>query len=245
MDKLTPQAVLFDLGSTLIEYPSTIWEEVSAECVAHARDHLVDMGHQLPEAEVFFNTYREIRDEHRKTAADTLVEWNVLQVARRLLARVGVETIDGLDREFFDAYYEKVKPHVYAMSDAVEVLTRIRERYSAVGLISNTVFPEETHLDEMQRFEIAEYFDFTIFSSTFGMRKPHPDIFYQAANQAGFAPGECVYIGDRYVEDVTGPQKIGMSAILRRHEGRDYPEPLSYNLRVVESLSELSEHFDF
>ncbi len=40
MDRLTPKAVIFDFGSTLVEYPSTTWEEVNAECVEAARQWL-------------------------------------------------------------------------------------------------------------------------------------------------------------------------------------------------------------
>ncbi|MBI4720598.1 MAG: HAD-IA family hydrolase [Chitinivibrionia bacterium] len=83
-----------------------------------------------------------------------------------------------------------------------------------------------------------------MFSSSFGLRKPHPDIFYEASNLAGWAPSECVYIGDRYVEDVTGPTSIGMPAILKLHPERAYPPDLSYNVRRVRTLPELEQHFD-
>jgi putative hydrolase of the HAD superfamily len=244
MEKLTPKAVIFDLGSTIVEYPSEIWEEVSIECVGHARQVLIDDGHSLPPAEEFYKAYAEIRDEYRRSAADTLVEWNVLQVARRLLKRAGVEPNEEMVEKFFDAYYLKVRPHIIAFEDAREVLQRVRDHYGTVGLISNTVFPEEAHLSEMERFGLIEFFAFTIFSSTFGVRKPHRDIFYHAANLAGFAPAECVYIGDRYREDVEGPNEVGMPAILKWHADREYPDPLPEGTRLIHSLTDLSEHFE-
>lgn len=244
MEKLNPKAVIFDLGATIIEYPSEIWEEVSVECVGNARQVLVEEGHDLPPAEDFYKAYAEIRDEYRRSAADTLVEWNVLQVARRLMKRAGVEPSEEMVRKFFDAYYLKVRPHVFAFEDAREILERIRDRYGTVGLISNTVFPERAHLSELERFGLIEFFAFTVFSSTFGLRKPHRDIFYHGANLAGFAPAECVYIGDRYLEDVQGPQEIGMPAILKWHDNREYPQPLPESTRVIQSLSDLSDHFD-
>lgn len=245
MEKLTPKAVIFDLGSTIIEYPSSIWEEVSIECVGHARQVLVDDGHDLPAAGQFYEAYTEIRDEYRRSAADTLVEWNVLQVARRLLKRAGVDPDEEMVGKFFDAYYLKVRPHIFAFEDAREVLRRIRDRYGTVGLISNTVFPESAHLSEMERFGLIEFFAFTVFSSTFGLRKPHRDIFYHAANLAGFAPAECVYIGDRYREDVEGPNEVGMPSILKWHDNREYPQPLPEGTRVIETLTDLSGHFEF
>jgi len=111
-----------------------------------------------------------------------------------------------------------------------------------MGLVSNTVFPERAHKGELRRFGIAPYLNFTIFSSSFGFRKPHPDIFYHAVNLAGFAPCECVYVGDRYAEDISGPRRIGMEAILRRKSGREYPAAMPDLDRQIASLSELADH---
>jgi len=245
MEKLTPKAVIFDLGSTLIDYPSTTWEEVNADCVASVRKFLVEGGHDVPDDQEFYAAFRQIREEYRQIAVETLVEWTVPQVAAKLLERIGVEHDDGLIDQVFDAYYGPVRQYLYAYEDAVEVLTRVKDRYDAVGLISNTVFPERTHRDELRRFGLEPLLSFLLFSSTFGLRKPHPDIFFKAANLAGFAPSECVYIGDRYIEDVTGPQGIGMEAVLRWQEGREYPDPMPSDTRMVSSLSQLVEHFDF
>jgi len=242
MGKLTPKAVLFDLGGTLIEYPSTMWDEISEQCIANARDYVMGQGHSLPSEDVFVALYRELRDEYRNTAAETLVEWSVADLAQRLLERSGLDPAAELVDGFFDAYYERVEPHVFVFEDVRDVLSSLRDKGEVIGLISNTIFPERIHHRELNKFGLAEFFDFTIFSSTFGLRKPHNDIFYHAANLAGRAPAECVYIGDRYIEDVTGPNGIGMPAILRWHEAREYPSDLPSSQRQVRSLSELSEH---
>ncbi len=244
-EKLTPRAVIFDLGSTLISYPSTVWDEISDQCIANAREFLMGQGHDMPSEAEFIAAYRILRDGYRKSAAETLVEWSVAQLAQKMIEQAGITPTDKLTDGFFNAYYERLEPHVYAYEDTVEVLARISEKYGTVGLVSNTIFPERIHHDEMERFGFAKYLSFGLFSSSFGVRKPHSDIFYQAANLAGYAPGECVYIGDRYIEDVTGPNNIGMPAILKWHESRDYPDDMPYSTRQVRTLSELVQHFDF
>ena len=40
MDKLKVKAVIFDLGSTLIEYEKVPWMELSVECIASVGDFL-------------------------------------------------------------------------------------------------------------------------------------------------------------------------------------------------------------
>ncbi|MFH1688560.1 MAG: HAD family hydrolase [bacterium] len=242
MDKLTPRAVLFDLGGTLIEYPSTMWDEISEQSIANAREYVLAQGFDLPDEPTFITLYREVRDGYRKTAAETLIEWSVDQLARRMLERSGLEPSPELVDGFFDAFYERVEPHIFVFEDTREVLGRLRQRYETIGLISNTIFPERVHRSELTKFRLADFFDFTVFSSTFGLRKPHADIFCHAANLAGCAPAECIYIGDRYIEDIEGPARVGMPAILRWHEGRDYPDDMPAARRQIKSLSGLAEH---
>jgi len=245
LDKLTPKAIIFDFGSTLVEYPSTTWEEVNVECVENTRLWLIKQGREIPDEATYYGKFQAIRESLQDTAARSLVEWTVPQVAGRVLDEFGVEYDEAFIDEFFDAYYENIAKYLYAVDDVVEVLEKIRSRYAVVGLVSNTVFPPRAHIAEMERFGLAGFFDFKIFSSTFGVRKPHPAIFYEAANLAGFAPGECVYIGDRYLEDVQGPTEIGMPAILKVHKDREYPPDMSYNIRKINNLPELDSHFEF
>jgi HAD superfamily hydrolase (TIGR01549 family) len=145
-------------------------------------------------------------------------------------------------QRFFDVYYEPVAEQLFAYDDAQATLAEMKQSGKTVGLISNTIFPERVHKDELDRFGLTPFIDFMIFSSSFGLRKPHPDIFRKAVEHAGQDPVDCVYIGDRYVEDITGPASIGMPAILKRWDGREYPNPLPEKLRTIRTLSELNRH---
>jgi HAD superfamily hydrolase (TIGR01549 family) len=244
MEKLRPKAVIFDLGSTLIDYPSSVWEELSRECMEAGRRMLVEEKLSVPEGSEFGKMYESVRDDFRKNAAETLVEWTVPQAVSKLLGKLDIPVYDGLVDRFFECYYKVLEDRLYVYDDTVSMLGKIKESIGTVGLISNTIFPEQTHLAEMARFGIDSFFDFKIFSCTFGLRKPHADIFLKAANLAGYAPQECVYIGDRYVEDIEGPNSVGMAAILREHPDREYPDPLPEGLRRIGSLSGISEHID-
>ncbi|MEA3297539.1 MAG: HAD family hydrolase [candidate division Zixibacteria bacterium] len=243
-ERLSPKAVIFDLGSTLIEYPSTIWEEVMIECLSAVRELLVGEGHDLPDGNEFHREFQNIREDYSRTAGETLVEWTVPQAIRRLLDKFSIIADDELVDRVFDAYYKPIVRYIYMYDDTVGTLQKIKDKGIVTGLVSNTIFPEETHINELKRFGAEPYLDFMLFSSTFGLRKPHPDIFYKAVNLAGFAPAECVYVGDRYIEDINGPNGIGMPAILRVHEARDYPDDMPETVPRIETLSQLDRHFD-
>jgi HAD superfamily hydrolase (TIGR01549 family) len=244
MDKLKPRVLIFDLGSTLIEYESMPWDDLGNECLEAGRQFLLSKGYDLPGRDTIEEIFNDIRAAYRREAAESLIEWDVPTVAGRMFDALTIQYDDALIDAFFDAYYEPVDRELFIYDDVLKTLATLRPGYPIMGLISNTVFPERAHLKELKRFGIEPYLDFKIFSSTFGLRKPHPDIFYQAANLAGFAPSECLYVGDRYVEDVVGPAEIGMAAILKIKPGREYPEDMPHADRRIDHLSELLDHLE-
>lgn len=244
MDKLRPKAVIFDLGSTLIEYESVPWPQLSLLAAASVRSLLAGQGYRVPEEEDFARIFEDIKNEFRQVAARDLTEWSIPQAAAKLLAALDIKDGDGLVDRVFDAYYKPVGEQLYAYDDAGEMLQRIRKTVDVVGLVSNTIFPEQAHRKELKRFGLDRHIDFAVFSSTFGLRKPHPDIFYKAANLAGYAAAECVYIGDRYVEDFLGPTGVGMPAILKMLPSREYPADMPADIPRISCLSELDRYLD-
>ena len=245
MDRLKPRAVIFDMGNTLVEWPSTSWEEINLICLENSLKFLRAKMPVSPSSDEFFEAYNVVRGEYRRVAEESMVEWTVPQVVKKMFDRFHIDGDSDLVDRFFDAFYEPVEQYLYVRDDVIDTLDRIKARFEVVGLISNTVFPEKAPVRELERFSIFPYLDFTLFSSTFGMRKPHPDIYLKGANLAGVAPAECVYIGDRYLEDVVGPSKVGMPAVLKLMAGQEYPEDMPGDLRTIETLSELNRYLDF
>ncbi len=244
MEKLRPRALIFDLGSTLIEYESIPWDELNLICLESGRQFLMTKGYDLPSRDVVEQTFEDIRSAYRREASESLIEWDVPTVVSRMFDALNITYDDALVDAFFDAYYEPVDRELYIFGDTLETLAVLKKTYPVMGLVSNTVFPERAHMRELDRFGIAPFLKFTVFSSTFGLRKPHGDIFIQACNLAGYAPPECLYVGDRYIEDVLGPTGIGMNAILKAKAGREYPSDMPTSLRKIDNLIELLDHLE-
>jgi len=242
MEKLHPRAVIFDLGSTLIEYEKVPWDELGELCMENGRLALLDRGYDVPARKEFVALHDEFRKVCRKRAVESLEEWSVPQLISDVFESLGLDSSHELVDLFFEAYYDVVRKQLFVYDDTLSTLELLKPHYPVMGLVSNTIFPEWTHKEELERFGIEPFLDFTIFSSTFKLRKPHPAIFQQAANLAGFAPSECVYIGDRYLEDVEGPSGVGMPAILKVKPGREYPEDMPEDIRRIDKLSELTNH---
>ncbi len=243
-EKLTPKALIFDLGSTLIEYEKIPWPEMAPHCMKEVAKFLRKKKIDIPDDEQFVEQFEALKTEYRKLASDKYIEWTIPQVAEKLLKNISIEADEKLIDGMFEAYYKPIEKNLSVYDDTADTLELIKNKGLTIGLVSNTIFPESAHLRELKRFKISQYFDFTLFSSTFGLRKPHSDIFIKAANLAGYAPSECVYIGDRYLEDITGPESIGMPAILKKLDIREYPSDMPETIRSISCLSELPEHID-
>lgn len=244
MTRLAPSAILFDLGSTLIEYEPIGWDELSSLCIDRTYDSLSGVS-AMPHREDWHAWYLAFRQEARQKSDLDFSEWVVTDLLERMLQRIDGQSSREKEELLFEQFYAPVDERLTIYADTLDVLARLRQRFSTIGLISNTIFPEHAHRRELKRFGIEPFLDFSIFSSTFGRKKPHPEIFLAAASQAGVEPSECVYIGDRYLQDIVGPTSVGMPAILRLTRNRDYPDPLPPDLRVITTLTDLQQHLDF
>ena len=67
MEKLTPRAVIFDLGSTLIEYESLAWTELMYKAYSSVWSYLKKQGYDVPEEEAFKGLFDELNEEFATT----------------------------------------------------------------------------------------------------------------------------------------------------------------------------------
>ena len=234
------KAILFDMGSTLLEFENCTWEVLARSCATGGYEFLEENGVDLPGFEEYGLLLREEFIKARAGVEVNLKEFIFEQVAGNVFSRLKLNTSDGLYHCFMDRYYEPVTDQITLIDGAEEILGYFKKLGLKIGIISNTIFQEKYHLRELQRFGLFSYLDFYIFSSTFGVRKPHPRIFHEALYELEVDASQAVFVGDRLVEDVGGAQKAGMKGILKCHPGRDYTAPIIPDAQIVE-LSELPE----
>jgi HAD superfamily hydrolase (TIGR01509 family) len=119
--------------------------------------------------------------------------------------------------------------------DALPCLERLRRAGLRVGAAGNT--PAET--EELLRPHV----DFVGSSGRWGFQKPAAAFFERVVAEAGVAPDELVYVGDRVDNDVAPALAAGMTAIhVRRGPWGHLHEPPAAALRV-RSLDELPGAF--
>lgn len=236
--KFDIDGVIFDLGSTLLEYETVPWDELNVRCLRAGYNFLQQKGFTLPSPDEFWERQNEIGKRYNHQARETLREWNLIDALSELLESFNIGDGRNTAEEFFQAFYGPISDQLTLFADAATVLRDLKQRGKRIGLVSNTIFPEDCHINELKYFELYKYFDCTIFSVNFGWRKPHPSIYEKAVTLMEQDRERLIFIGDRYIEDVKGPREAGLQAVLKYREGREYPDPLPENVIVVQSLTE-------
>lgn len=195
------EAVLFDLGHTLVHGPS------EAEVISRA---MVDAG-RLPDVETGIRRIREFVPDF-SSRVDLIPDEDGLEVFFHELS-------NHLDFDVLPLMkdYPKVwEPY----PEAKQVLAEVRSRGYRVGLVSNWGPAAEAILD---RHGFRPFFEATVISYACGVLKPDPAIFRLAAERLDVAPESCLMAGDHLQADVWGALGAGMRAFWVNRWGRQDP----------------------
>lgn len=234
------KAILFDMGSTLLEFENSTWDVLRRLSTETGYEFLKEKNLTLPNLEEFSNVLSAEFLKARSGIAQSLKELKFENVIFEFFRDLNLSTSDGIYGSFLEVYYKPVTDQVTLVDGAEKVLKFFKEKNLKIGLISNTIFPEEFHLRELKRFGLYPYLDAHFFSSQVGYRKPHPQIFHLALEKLKVDSSDAVFVGDRLEEDVGGAQNVGMKGILKYHQGRDYTLPITPDGQVME-LEDLPE----
>ncbi|UCE67903.1 MAG: HAD family hydrolase [Candidatus Zixiibacteriota bacterium] len=229
---------LFDLGGTLINYENSPWPELGRlGCVEGAKYIKQVLNFDIEVEELNAKLHNAV-GRMIKSRGNTDVELDLIDLTARTLREFGISITDGLPQKFIAAYYRPIRDQITIAPYAGEILSKIKNAGMKIGLVSNTIFPADYHRFEMREFGLYDYFDFALFSSEEKIRKPGKEIFFRALKLGSSEPEDAVFIGDRLEEDIGGPQSIGIKAILKYMDGRDYSADIK-PLETVRNLKEL------
>ena len=143
------------------------------------------------------------------------VTWSVRERLDLILKGIGITLPDNEMNELVRLHEEmelEFRPDI--VPDIKESLDMLRKEYR-LGVISDAIFSPGRSLRKLlEYYGLLEYFDVFIFSDEIGHSKPEPSVFLAACKGLGVEPDELVHIGDREHNDILGPKKLGVHAIL-------------------------------
>jgi putative hydrolase of the HAD superfamily len=202
------QAVLFDWGSTLMDF---VWDDALVE-EGH-RAGLRAIGRDDPEELARLSAHFRERYLPLLHAPGTVEEVEYPGLVRELLAAFAIDVADDeLDR-YLEAEHRAWEPAMQVGATSVALLESLRNRGLGIGLVSNATDPGWLLRADLERQGLAPYLDAVVFSSELGKRKPHPAIYEAALSALGVDADRALFVGDRLVEDVQGPARLGMTTV--------------------------------
>jgi HAD superfamily hydrolase (TIGR01549 family) len=234
------EAIFLDIGNTL-----RILLDDPPHRVA-ARRKITELLGTGEDPEIFCQKLDTRYKTYRKWAFEKLAEAPEAELWTRWLAPdFPAEKVAPLGVELTFQYRQSMGRRVVVESGK-EVVVELHRRGYILGIISNLITSREIP-DWMEADGFRPYFKSVVLSSVLGRRKPDPEVFLEAARQAGVEPDRCVYVGDNPKRDVIGARQAGFGAVvLIIDPARLDEKPISNENRpdlVIHNFSELLKIF--
>jgi FMN phosphatase YigB (HAD superfamily) len=129
-------------------------------------------------------------------------------------------------------------------ADAKSTVLELDRRGYILGIIANTITETEIP-DWMESEGLTSYFKAVVLSSKVALRKPNPEIYWEAARRVGVEPCKCAYVGDNPVRDVEGTQAAGFGMMILMMEPATLAkEPPTFEVKPDCSIYAMSELLD-
>jgi HAD superfamily hydrolase (TIGR01509 family) len=216
------RAVVFDMGSTLLRFVRPgggTWREHEDLGIRAIYRYLVGQGHPIaPQEDAFVDAMFARLAEGWEQATGGRATLRAVDWIAAGLAGGGLSLDERALLAAAHAYARPLRAGLSAVPGAADALAALRARGCRVGLISNTIWPGELHLEDLDQLGLRQHLELTIFSGDAGLWKPSPAIFARALDRLGVGPAEAVFVGDNPREDILGAQAAGMRAIWVRSQ---------------------------
>jgi len=238
------EAVVFDLGGTLIEYAGSyaVWPDLETPGLLAAYEYFENKNITLPPFEKFRDTGFAILPGRWQGAVEGQRNLRLADFIGEILQNcIGANGIEPTWlSEAGKMYQNAICAQAYLLPGTVEGLNAINGQYK-LGLLSNTMFTGDAHINDLERFGIDSYFEATLFSADANKWKPQPDPYLQVLADLEIDPANSVFIGDSPGHDIMGAHAAGMKAILIHNSDR-FPKVEGVEPDgVIHKLTELPE----
>lgn len=214
--KLPLEAILFDLGGTLIYFQGQ-WQEVLAESSLAMLRSLLESGILLDQRK-FLSRFRERLEQYFSERESEFIEYTTGYVLRNLLTESGYPDVpDTIVQQALKNMYQVSQAYWQPEEDAIPVLDLLRAQGYRLALISNASDDADVQA-LIDKAQLRPFFELILTSAAAGIRKPNPRILQIALDALQIEPQEAVMVGDTLGADILGAHNAGIPAIwITRH----------------------------
>lgn len=222
------RGIVFDAVGTLIEARPTVG---TAYTEAAARQ---GVSLTLREVRARFSRAFRTDEDHELRGPGATDEATELRRWRRIVAEVLPEISDPA-RAFDELWEHFAEPSSWTVhEDALAALVAFESAGLRLRVASN--FDARLRCVLRGHARLARFAESAIISSEVGYRKPHPAFFEAVCRNLDLGPDEVLCIGDDLENDVLGPLRAGLRAVLVAREDRP---SAGDGVMVVQDIREL------
>ncbi len=242
------KAVIFDMGGTLMRFVrpgSGSWREFETPGIRGIYRYLIEQGHPIASHEDDFveAMFARLAEGWQQSTGGHIslraVDWIAAGTADHALTLDEAALIAAARR-----YALPIRAGLVAAEGAASTLAALRDAGYRIGLISNTIWPAELHMEDLAEIGVLQYLEHMTFSGEIGMWKPSQQIFQHALDALGVAPEHAVFVGDSPSEDIAGAQGAGMRAIwIRNNEFSPGDVQSDASIETLPELLPILEHW--
>ncbi|MGE5124040.1 MAG: HAD family hydrolase [Acidobacteriaceae bacterium] len=234
------EVIFLDHGNTLR------FVVIDEEYASHARQELMRLVGAEEPHDVFYAKLEEKWKSYRKWSLEAMVEASEKELwTMHLLPDYPADKISPLAGRLTRLWRNRDGRRI-PTPETKGVIQELNRRGYTLGILANTITETEIP-DWLEEEGIAHYFKAVVLSSILGIKKPDPEIYWEAARRVGVDPCRCVYVGDNPKRDVVGTRKagFGMVILLLSPEKHAAEPPTGENVpdHIIHKLSELLDIF--
>lgn len=210
------EAVLFDLGDTLISYRNVDLRRAFIEGARDTYQFIQDKVGPLP---VDFKRYKwsqlvAIRWAYIKSKI-TGREFNSTELLRRYIKRLKIDLPEEYLDELAWQWYRPLADQAQIEQDAHKTLEHLKDAGLKLAIVSNTFVAGKSLDRHLQNLGLIEFFPIRIYSCDIGVRKPNIRLFKTALERLNIPAQKAIFVGDSYSADIKGARKAGLYAIYK------------------------------
>ena len=201
------EAIFLDVGNTL----RIVIEDQAF--MTQAREQLMTLVDAQESEMAFFEKLDNRWKNYRKQSKESLLEASEKELwTQWMLPDYPTEKIAPISGKLTRLWRDHDGRRV-PRPDVKDVIIELNQRGYILGIIANTITETEIP-DWIESDGLIEYFKTVVLSSKVRIRKPDPEIYWEAARRIGVEPARCAYVGDNPIRDVEGCRAAGFGMMI-------------------------------
>ena len=232
------QAVLFDIGETLLDFGRVDIVPLFRQGGRLAYDFLKKLNQPTGSLHFFLLGHLWVIRVFHIWSAIRGRDFDSLELLKKIGRQKGIRLSESQWQDFAWCWYEPLSKFATVEADIKQTLGKLKQAGIKLGILSNTFINAvilERHLRETG---ILDFFSVRLYSYQFRFRKPDSRIFTEAAKKIGCEPANVLFVGDRLDTDISGALKANMFAAIKKAYTNTLKE-IPQNVIKIERLAEL------